>query len=132
MWRDDNGHLCAAANIINRSGATALVDKIAQQSNFIKLGDVKGGPLMEWMMTSGFTQAEIAAIQKPYRPVTQRPTVAPHHTIAVDQAMRARENARLLAVYRSVEKQLRANTDKSLDAAVDTLMQHPRLAATIL
>jgi hypothetical protein len=132
VWRDQDGHLCAAANLINASGANKLVEQTAHRSNFIKLGDVRSGPLMDWIMTSGFTQAEIALIQKPYRPVTVRPILRPKQPVAVDPAMKQRETERLLAVYKTVEKQLRDRTDQSLEAAVDTLMQRPRLAATVL
>ena len=53
VWRDEAGHLCAAATIINASGAVALVEQVAEESNFIRLADVTSGPLMDWILTSG-------------------------------------------------------------------------------
>ena len=44
------------------SGEHALVGKVARESNFIRLGDVKSGPLMDWMLMSGLTQEEIDQI----------------------------------------------------------------------
>ena len=71
VWRDRDGHLCAAATMIDTSGAHALVKLVAEQNNFIKLADVKQGPLMDWMLTSGLTQDEVAMIQKPFTPVAK-------------------------------------------------------------
>src|SRR5437588_12097486 len=37
VWRDRDGHYCAAATIIRTSGQVALADKVAEQNNFIRL-----------------------------------------------------------------------------------------------
>ena len=50
-----------------------LVKQVAEQNNFIRLGDVKQGPLMDWILTSGLTQDEIVAIQEPFMPVVRAP-----------------------------------------------------------
>ena len=73
VWRDDDGHFCAAATMIRASGEIALTDRVADQTNNIKLGDVTQGPLMDWMLTSGLTQDEVALIQRPFNPVASRP-----------------------------------------------------------
>src|SRR5260370_10288897 len=36
VWRDRDGHLCAAATIIDRSGQHDLVARVAEQNNFIR------------------------------------------------------------------------------------------------
>ena len=78
VWRDEDGKLCAAATIIRASGQTALVDQTAEDDNFIRLASVTSGPMMDWILTSGLTQAELALIQRPfiwsrrYRPLTSR------------------------------------------------------------
>lgn len=127
VWRDKEGHLCAAANLVWKSGNKALVNKVAEQTNFIKLADVKQGPVMDWMLTSGFTQDELVAIQKPYNPVSE--TVDPVDVnIAVDPALKAKETARLAKLYKDVEKQIVANEKASLEAATDRLMKNPDLA----
>jgi hypothetical protein len=135
VWRDDAGHLCAAATIIKKSGKDALVDRVADQNNFIRLADVTTGPLMDWILTSGFTQDEIAAIQEPFRPVGQiRPNdpADPVGPVVVDGRLRASENQRLIAKYRQVDAMIVANQSKSLDLATDRLMRRPALAWAIL
>jgi hypothetical protein len=128
VWHDAAGHFCAAATIIRMSGQTALVDKVADVDNFIRLADVKQGPLMDWILTSGLTQDEIAAIQEPMMPVSERPVVDPEIPVPVSAKMRATEDARLKAKYKQVEAQLVKNEQASLDLAVDRLMAHSRLA----
>ena len=132
VWLDADGHFCAAATIIKMSGQDDLVNKVAEQNNFIRLADVKQGPLMDWILTSGFTQDEIAAIQEPFMPVTREPAVAPVEPILVDAKLRAKEDARLLAKYKQVDKQLVKNRAKSLDKATDRLMKNPTLAWQLL
>lgn len=127
VWRDRDGHLCAAATIIDASGQHELVQRTAEQSNFIRLADVKQGPLMDWILTSGLTQDEIVLIQRPFDPVT-----SPRRPPEVDPKLRASEDARLRAKYTAISKTLVANESKSLDTATDRLMQHPQLAWRVL
>lgn len=127
VWRDADGHFCAAATIIRTAGLTELADRVAEQTNFIRLADVTQGPLMDWILTSGFTQEEIAAIQAPFAPVA-KPAVQPEQPLVVDARRRAAEDARLRAIYRRVDRMLVANEKKSLELAVDRLMAHPQLA----
>jgi hypothetical protein len=126
VWLDEDGHFCAAATIIKLSGQDALVNQVAEQNNFIRLADVKQGPLMSWILTSGLTQDEIAAIQEPFMDVTDR--TEPSQPMLVDANLRKAEDARLRAKYRSVEKMIMKNTSKSLDRATDRLMKNPALA----
>lgn len=128
VWRDQDGHFCAAATIIRMSGQTELVDRVADQNNFIRLADVSQGPVMDWILTSGFTQEELVAIQKPFMPVTEKPQIAPETPVAVDAKMRAAETARLKAVYTKVERDLVKNEKRDLDLATNRLMKHPDLA----
>ncbi|MGE5183703.1 MAG: hypothetical protein ACM31C_16640 [Acidobacteriota bacterium] len=128
VWRDQDGHYCAAATLVRMSGQTALVAKVAEQNNFIRLADVQQGPLMDWILTSGFTQDEIVAIQKPFSPVTQHPQIEPAKPIVVDADLRKAEDARLRAKYAAVDKQIVAHARRSLELATDRLMKHPQLA----
>jgi hypothetical protein len=130
VWRDADGHFCAAATIIRASGKTELVDRVAEQNNFIRLADVTQGPLMDWILTSGFTQDEIAMIQAPFSPVAE-PQVAPSQPIVVDARLRAAENARLRAKYAQVERALVKNEKRNIELAVDRLMKKPDLAWTL-
>ncbi len=131
VWLDEQGHFCAAATIIRMSGGVALVDKVAEQNNFIKLGDVAQGPVMNWILTSGFTQSEIANIQEPFEGVGDEPSIEPG-PVAVDPTLRKNEDARLRAKYQQVEAQIKRSTDASLNAATDRLMRNPDLALAFL
>ncbi|HEX5062581.1 MAG TPA: hypothetical protein VFV99_24580 [Kofleriaceae bacterium] len=128
VWLDADGHFCAAATIIKMSGQDDLVTKVAEQNNFIRLADVKQGPLMDWILTSGLTQDEIAAIQEPFRPVVDEPKLEPVKPILVDAKLRQAEDARLRAKYTAVDKMIVKNAKQSLDLATDRLMKHPTLA----
>ena len=121
VWRDAAGHLCAAATIINASGLTDLVSRVADQNNFIRLADVTSGPLMDWILTSGLTQDEIAAIQEPFMPVAR-----PRRPIEPD--LRTAENERLRVKYAAVTEMILANEKTSLDLATDRVMKRPQLA----
>lgn len=127
VWLDEDGNFCAAATIIRMSGQDDLVSKVAEQNNFIRLADVKQGPLMSWILTSGLTQDEIAAIQEPFMDVSDRP-LEPSQPILVDAKLRKAEDARLEAKYKRVDKLIVKQTKKSLDLATDRLMKHPSLA----
>ena len=126
VWRDDDGHYCAAATIIRMSGQDALVERVAEQDNFIRLADVKQGPVMEWILTSGFTQAEIAMIQEPFDPVTEPSKPA------IDPKLRAKETARLKLKYQQIDRELVTKSKANLDAATDLLMKHPDLAEQLI
>lgn len=133
VWIDADGKLCAAATIINASGMTDLVMQTAEDNNFIRLGDVRDGALMDWILTSGLTQDEIAAIQEPFGPVMMEPMRSPEPMpVKVAAQARAEEDQRLLARYKQVEQQIVRDARASLDAATDRLMANPALAAKFL
>jgi hypothetical protein len=127
VWLDANGNYCAAATIIKLSGNDDLAQRTADQNNFIKLADVTQGPLMDWILTSGLTQAEIAAIQEPFARVGDEPS-----PILVDARLRRAEDRRLAAKYKQVDAQLVKQQSKSLDAATARLLANPDLAARFL
>jgi hypothetical protein len=138
VWRDEAGNLCAAATIINASGAVDLVQQVAEETNFIRLGDVTSGPLLDWILTSGFTQAEIAAIQEPFsmvrrgRIIQPMPEPGPSPVVAIEPALRRAEDLRLAAKYREVEAMIIKNHQASLELAVDRLMANPVLARRLI
>ena len=132
IWRDQQGHYCAAATIIRMSGNTALVEKIAEENNFFRIADVEQGPVMDWILTSGLTKEELVVIQKPFRPVTTNPVLEPEETIAISPAMRKKETARLAKLYKEIEQKLVRNQRANLDLAVDRLMKNPELARRML
>lgn len=128
VWRDDAGDLCAVATMVNASDPT-LVNRVAEQNNFIRLGTVTTGPLMDWILASGFTQEEIAQIQLPDSPVTRRPMPHPiERPIPVEARLRAAETARLVAQFKLVDQKLVKDQKASLELAVTRLMKHPQIA----
>lgn len=123
VWLDQEGRLCAAATLISAVNPD-LAMKVAPVNDFIRLADVKDGELMDWMLTSGFTQEEIVAIQEPFMG-RMEPDVEP-------DPRRLAEDARLTKRYAQVTKQLVKQRAKNLDLAVDRLMANPTLAASLL
>ncbi len=134
VWLDEQGHFCAAATIIRNSGQVELANTVAERSNFIRLGDVTQGPVMDWILTSGLTQVEIAAIQEPFEGVGggRMREPMPQPVAVVDPGLRKREDARLRAKYKQVEAQILKQAAASLDAATDRLMRNPALASQLL
>ncbi|MDQ3369042.1 MAG: hypothetical protein M3680_26765 [Myxococcota bacterium] len=127
VWLDDAGHLCAAATVMKLSGWDAQVARIAEQDNFIRLADVSDGPVLDWILTSGLTHDEIAAIQEPMMRVVRDTTPT-----LVDRRLRRAEDRRLTAKYKQVDRAIVRQARASLDAAVERLLQHPELAAQLL
>ncbi len=127
VWIDDDGHICAAATIIKMSGLDELVQRTGEQNNFIRLADVKQGPLMDWMLTSGFTQAEVAEIQRPFSY-----TGGDDRSGVTVPSQRATETARLARLYRQITAKLVKNQKASIEIAVSRLMKHPELAWRLL
>ena len=44
----------------------AMAQATADATSFLVLRDVHEGPLLDWILSSGFTQEEIALVQEPY------------------------------------------------------------------
>jgi len=112
VFRDEDGHLCAVANLVELDGKHALVDQTAKTNNFVRVAEQSSGELHDWVLTSGFTKEEIARIQAPYMPMEP------------NTAWLQKEKERLQAHFAEVERELLENQDASLDLAVARL-QHP-------
>jgi hypothetical protein len=125
VWIDPEGHLCAAATMISKDGKHDLVIDIGQTDNQIRLLNVTGGALLDWMLTSGFTIEEIDRIQMPGfgQEWPRRPLEAPDWTA---------EDARLRRAYAATDAWLVKHAKSGLDKAVDRLMQHPQLARKLV
>ena len=129
VWIDAAGNMCAAATMINDSGLHGLVMRVGDQNNFIRLLDVKTGPLMNWMLMSGLTKAEIVAIQEPGFMVRQQPrgaegSLADPRRREAPQGRGRSPRAPLQASRRDDRKE----RQQSLEAAVDRLMKNQALA----
>lgn len=134
IWRDAEGHYCAAATIIRTSGRIALSEQVAATDNNLRLINVKDGALMDWILTSGLTQQEIDRIQEPFMfegPDGKMITAGMSMGVK-DPAKKAAEIVRLIKVYTATYAALEKNQKASLDIAVNRLMAHPDLARDFL
>ena len=129
VWIDEVGHMCAAATMIFRSGARTLVRQVGRADNYIHLADVTSGPVMDWILTSGLTQLEVATIQEPFMevPRPQAPVA-----IAPGPTPRQLEDQRLAARYREVLDILANGRDASIEAAIDRLATRLDLIANLI
>jgi hypothetical protein len=107
IFRDDRGVLCAVANIMFQNGEAKLVDQTARTNNFVRLGDVRKGPLLDWIQVSGFTQEEIQRIQEPYMP----------YEPSLEDEERERVQRHLFGVIR----QLQQDTPRSIETVMTRL-----------
>lgn len=132
VWIDQEGHMCAAATMIFKSGARSLVRQVGRDSNFIRLGDVTSGPVLDWILTSGLTQVEVATIQEPFMGVRQaEPAPLADPALVLAQARKV-EDQRLAARYTEVLGILASGQRDSLDAAIDRLASRPDLIAQLV
>lgn len=122
VFIDGEGHICAAANLIARDGQRELVEQTAALDNNVRLVEVVGGPLMDWMLTSGFTQEEIGRIQEPYSYIDEELPRRDYQEELEDEKRRVR------AVLLSVAAQLERDSATSLDLATERLLA-ARMAA---
>jgi hypothetical protein len=120
VWRDRDGHLCAAATMIDKDGQHDLVATTAKTNNFIRLLDVTEGPLMDWILTSGFTIEEIDRIQKP---MMMDDRAEPDYQIA---------DANLAKDYAKTDTWLAGHAKASLDVAARRLLENPGLARRLV
>ena len=132
VWRDAGGHLAAVAKMLDATGDHELLAGVVRDLPDVRLRDVTGGGLFDWMLTSGLTRDELDRIQQPV--VGRRPRRGEDARTRArrDAAWRAREDARLARVYAAVEDQLAHHRAAGLAAATDALMHHPVLARRVL
>jgi hypothetical protein len=63
VFRDDKGVRCPMSELVFLSGRSDLVDAVVKLDNTIKFADIKGGPILDWLLQSGLTQEEAIQIQ---------------------------------------------------------------------
>jgi hypothetical protein len=120
VWVDGAGNLCAAATLISKDWGREAAIQVGMKNLEIKLADVKSGAVLDWMLTSGLTRAELVAIQ------------LPGDTWLPGEAARVQEIARMKQIYQDVERQIRSLWDANLELAVDELMKRPELAKKLV
>jgi len=120
--KDSNGTYCAVASLVVKDGLGDVIDAKSETENDLLFGDVKDGALYSWILTSGLTQEEVAAIQvpAPYEGGGRLsgPVVVPE---PIDPRKKSEAVASLQAHFREVEAQILANNDASLDVATTRL-----------
>jgi len=131
VWRDSEGRFCAAATILRVTGGMDMSERIASEDNNIKLANVTDGALMDWVLTSGLTQEELALIQRPFMPVTKRPPAVDQER-QLDLAMKQKETKRLAALYAKIEAKVKKQSHASIETATNRLMANPELAKKLL
>lgn len=115
VWRDDAGRLCAMAHLVDASGRSDLVDRVAKEDNDLQLAGVTEGELYEWMLRSGLTKEEIQLIQEPAFEIPNNDSAA---------RLQAWETKRKREHLASVAERLEMTTDASIAIAVDRLAAH--------
>ncbi|GAC1537824.1 MAG: hypothetical protein NVS3B10_02220 [Polyangiales bacterium] len=130
MLRDADGRYCAVANLVHLDGLDVALDAAAATHNDLQFADVTDGALHDWILGSGLTQDEVAAIQAPApRMMVNAPAQlgndkkAPPPAPKVKPTLPTEEMVaeQLRAHFRAVERQIRDATDASLALAVARL-----------
>jgi hypothetical protein len=123
VFRDQRGRPCPMAALIEQSGNRALVDRIVVENNQLRLADVHGGPLLDWMVNSGLTQEEVDLVQgaltiDEMRGMQQYFT-EPTLTVTEQVILTARRE--IVRRLEDIEARLVAQTSHSLDVATTRL-----------
>jgi len=104
-------------------------DKIATTNNNVRVKDVKDGPVLDWILTSGLTQEEAAIIQPGYTylacdaclPGSEAKKKSFGKPTEEAKRVEAEDQTRIRAHLAKVEKMLRASTAASLKTAAARL-----------
>jgi len=131
---DEHGTFCAVANLIAKDGHQDLILVASRTDNALLFGDVKSGPIHDWILTSGFTQEEIARIQVPAPYVGEQPVVQPDDPVQPapqpEPSPIELANAKVSAYLLAMETELRTNA--GIDTALARLQAHPELIADLM
>jgi hypothetical protein len=133
VWKDPDGHLCAVATMMDKAGQHDLVERTAEDQNFVRVADLTSGPLVDWVLVSGLTQEEAVMIQQPTQAdIEQMEAQERREQRRLARKLR-REDNRLEANYIAIEQALkqRVMADASLDLAVARLAARPDLVGVL-
>jgi len=120
VWIDKQGHLCAAATMIDKDGKHELVVETGRTNNQIRLMNVTEGALLDWIMMSGFTIEEIDRIQMPM--------IGDEGRLPDEMRDWSAEDARLRKAYAVTDAWLVKRAKAGLDLATERVLQNPELA----
>jgi len=133
VWKDRDDHLCAVATMMEKGGQHDLVERTAQDQNFVRIADLASGPLIDWVLVSGLTQEEAVMIQQPSAAdVEQMEAERRREERRLARKLR-REDNRLEANYIAIEAALKqpVMVDASLELAVARLAARPDLVSVL-
>lgn len=116
---DDRGVPCAVAFLMIEDGLRDAVERIAKESNHVRIMDVKEGPIVDWVLSSGVLQEEAAQIQPSYDDGGGGAEIPPDDFEPRDPAIVERD--RIRGHLFSVVVNLRATTKSSLATAEERL-----------
>jgi hypothetical protein len=63
---DASGTACAVGHLMQVDDQRPLVAAVSAATNHVRIGEVQEGPVLDWILRSGLTQAECAFIQPSY------------------------------------------------------------------
>lgn len=138
---DQRGVLCAVANLIAMDGHRGLIEEASRSNNGLLFGDVVDGPFHAWILTSGFTQEEIARIQVPApfvgedpRPLRPSPVPMPEPDPIPEPGPSPIELAdqQVYDYLVAIEAALTADESPGVALAAERLTAHPELVAALL
>ncbi len=138
QFLDANGTPCAVASMIIHAGHADLVQATAATDNDVVLSEVEGGPLLDWVATSGFTIEEIAIIQEPgfeaELPIDEFPAIAavePPPSQLAAQAEQARIRGHLAATLTLLQVDTESAIAKAMDRLGDRVLEAPPADETL-
>jgi hypothetical protein len=106
---DGKGRACAVASLLIQSGQRKVVEQVSKKNNHVRIADLAGGPVVDWILISGLTQEECALIQPSYNWTPEsEPTEA--------------QKAELRRHFEAVVLDLRENAAASLARALERLL----------
>lgn len=97
IFVDRRGTPCAVAYLMLMSGREDLVRKVVGENNYVRIGELVDGPVLDWIRTSGLTQAECALIQPAYR--RRRPPRVDGYRLEVSRIRTVGEAPRIPDAY---------------------------------
>jgi len=74
VFVDRHGTHCAVAHLMRSDGKDTEIAQIATTNNLVRIRDVHGGSMLQWIRSSGLTQEEVAMVQPAYA-INRRATI---------------------------------------------------------
>ena len=135
QFLDSRGTPCAVAFLIGHDGHWPLVRETAQADNDVVIAELRSGPLVDWVLTSGLTMEEVAVIQVPgFTPSAEPAGIAGpkggvggppgplvQRELTEEERARRAEQVRIRRHLAAMVQLLEADTEASIAKALDRL-----------